>query len=130
MRRIPRPVPVSPGAPSIIWSMLFWVFWVLHVDVIWVFWVLHVKLFCRFGCFIWRRCFGRIYTHVRDVILSNECGVPGAGSSYAEHLRAASPEQAMFAEVGMADDELRMLALAGSLGSLGHWGHWGHCCSA
>ena len=35
-----------------------------------------------------------------------------AGITYAEHLRAASPEQAMFAEVGMADDELRMLALA------------------
>ena len=34
------------------------------------------------------------------------------GVSYADHLSAANPEQAMMAEIGMADDELRMLALA------------------
>jgi len=34
------------------------------------------------------------------------------GQSYADHLRSATPDAAMMAEVGMADDELRMLALA------------------
>lgn len=35
-----------------------------------------------------------------------------SGKTYADHLSAVTPEQAMMAEIGMADDELRMLALA------------------